>query len=223
MSFPDIKAVEQEIETAIAVQETSNGTAGVGASLNNPGAMRFSGWETYYGASESTNGKTATDAGFASFPTPQSGFDALLARIKQLVGVPGATITTLMETYAPTRNKAGIVINPTTPARIASIAQITGLDPTVPFVAQTSGTDATGGALAHVLLGGVNGGGGVTGAASANNTIVGRAAAGVAGCILLTIGLVAVSLYRGVTVVNSAVEHSGSVGKLVKQAAVAAT
>lgn len=227
--MPDINTVEQQIETAIAIQETSNGTAGVGSSLNNPGAIRYAPWETYYGASESTSGKTAQDAGFASFPSLQQGFDALMARVKQLVGVPNASITSVLNKYAPERDANGVVINPTTPARIASIAQATGLDPTKPITAQTTGTDATGGQLANVLLGSINNGGGVTGQKTEPPTWSwSRVVSGVAGCVFIIIGLIAVALVganQGLTVaanaagtMNEKLNKAGAIGKTIARA-----
>src|ERR1700760_2215759 len=109
--------VEQKIVSLITLRETGSGTTGVGISLNNPGALQYATWEANYQATESPSG-------FAQFPTQALGNAAALDRVNQLVSA-GDSESQLLETWAPTAT------NPTTPARIAEMAQATGLAPTL--------------------------------------------------------------------------------------------
>jgi hypothetical protein len=116
----NLATLEQYITTAIGQQETSGGTAGVGLSLNNPGAMEYQPWESAYGATLSSGGR------WAKFPSMQSGWDALKARVAQLVG-SGASLTSLVNTYAPPSDN-----NTNNHQRIAELVKKTGLDPAQP-------------------------------------------------------------------------------------------
>jgi hypothetical protein len=127
----DLATLEQQITTAIGQQETSGGTAGVGLHFNNPGALEYQPWESAYGATLSSGGR------WAQFPSMEKGWEALKARVAQLVG-SGASLSTLLNTYAPVKDD-----NPNTPQRITDIAKATGLDPNQPIQAQAANTPQT--------------------------------------------------------------------------------
>ena len=132
----DLTTIEQQIESAIGQQETNNGTAGVGVSLNNPTAIKFAPWEVSYGASP-------TPSGFASFGSLQDGYAAGLALVKKMVN-NGATVTSLINTWSPPSDG-----NTNNVSRISDIAKITGLDPTLKINGQnpapaTTSTPASG-------------------------------------------------------------------------------
>ena len=111
------KAIAQQI----AQQETAGGTTGVGASKNNPGGLTWAPWEAGYGGTQ-----TGT---FTTFPTLSGGFDALNALVDKYIK-GGASITSMMNKYAP------VAQNPTTPFRIQSLTDLTGLDPNLPILQQ---------------------------------------------------------------------------------------
>lgn len=126
-----LQEIEQQISTTIGQQETSSGTAGVGATLNNPGALKYSDWEAQFGA-------TAAPSGFAQFPTAAAGWDALKARVAQLVQ-GGSSLSSLINTWAPAADN-----NTNNPARIGQLAQQTGLNPSRPIATQImTGGDPT--------------------------------------------------------------------------------
>lgn len=129
----DLATLEQQISTAIGQQETAGGTTGVGLSLNNPGGLQFSQWETQYGA-------TQTASGFASFPSLSAGWSALSNRVGQLVN-SGASVNSLINTWAPA--SAGNVNNA---SRVSQIASATGLDPNASIASQAASSSASGSA-----------------------------------------------------------------------------
>lgn len=144
----DLATLEQQISTAIGQQETAGGTAGVGLSLNNPGALKYSGWEAAYGA-------TQTPSGFASFPSIAAGWSALADRVNQLVQ-SGASVAGLIHTWAPPADG-----NTNNDARTNQIASVTKLDPNTPIASQVGSAIATtagsaagtiGNAVASVLI-----------------------------------------------------------------------
>jgi hypothetical protein len=122
-------SVETQLSQMIAQQETAGGTAGVGASLNNPGAVQFAQWEAAYGA-------TPGAGGFAAFPTLDKGFAALNNLIDSYVK-SGSSIQGMMNAYAPP------ALNPTTPSRIDALAAATGLNPQQPIQTQVQSGAAT--------------------------------------------------------------------------------
>src|SRR3569833_3195748 len=132
-----LSQIEQQISTSINQQETSGGTAGVGASLNNPGGLRYATWEAAYGAVPTDVGATADAAGFAKFPTLEAGKNAVLARVDQLV-LAGHSLASLISTWSPA--KAG---NTNNAQRVAQLAQATSLDPQLPIKAQAAGIQDT--------------------------------------------------------------------------------
>lgn len=128
----DLATITQQLQRAIGLQETSSGTAGVGATLNNPGGLKYADWEAQFGA-------TKAASGFAKFPTLTAGWDALQERLTQMVR-GGASLTSLINTYSPPSDG-----NSNNPVRIAQLAGITGLNPTVPIIGQaTDAKPATG-------------------------------------------------------------------------------
>jgi hypothetical protein len=203
----DINTIEQQLQTAIAQQETGGGSAGVGLSLNNPGALRYAGWESAFGA-------TSDPSGFAKFPNAQSGFDAMLTRIKQLVS-GGASLTSLINTWSPASD--GNVNNS---ARIAQLATVTGLNATAPIQTQATGV-STPSSTVGGWLGGLLDSTSNTASSSPNvgSSNMARLAVGISGLILATIGVAALALTGGVTVVNNTLDNAGTVGKGIKGAA----
>jgi hypothetical protein len=133
---PSLLSIEQTIVTDIAQQETSLGSEGVGASLNNPGGLLYSPWESVYGATQSTTGVVDPNTGktsyFASFASLPQGFGALAQAVKNYVS-GGATLTSLINAWSPA--KAG---NTNNAQRIAQLQTDTGLDPTVAIASQAS-------------------------------------------------------------------------------------
>jgi hypothetical protein len=119
-----LASLEAQLRSTIAQQETAGGKTGVGASLNNPGGLVYSQWEQAYGGGQ-------TSGAFASFPNLQSGYAALTQLIDNYVQ-GGASIQSMMDAYAPPAS------NPTTPSRIQTLAQQTGLDPNVPIAQQVT-------------------------------------------------------------------------------------
>lgn len=126
MSY-DLPTLEQQISTAIGQQETAGGTTGVGASLYNPGGLKYAGWESTYGATQGAGG-------FAKFPSLTQGWAALKDRVNQLI-MQGRTLQELVNVWAPASDG-----NTNNPQRISQIASITKLDPTIPIVSQYSGS-----------------------------------------------------------------------------------
>lgn len=121
----DLANIEQQMTTAIGQQETSGGTAGVGVSLNNPGALKYADWEAQYGATQGSNG-------FAQFPSLSQGWQALTARIGQLVS-GGSSVQSLINTYSPPSDG-----NTNNAQRVSQIANTTGLDPSQPIASQVN-------------------------------------------------------------------------------------
>lgn len=123
----DLQTIENQLSTAIGQQETSGGTAGVGSSLNNPGAIKYAPWESAYGAVPAPNG-------FAMFPTQAGGFAAMKALIDKYVQA-GASPSSLINAWAPASDG-----NSNNASRIDQITGSTGLNPNTPINAQASGT-----------------------------------------------------------------------------------
>ena len=115
----DLSTVEQQIASMLGQQETGNGTAGVGLSLNNPGALKYAGWEsTYYGA-------TAAPSGFAQFPSLAAGRNALVALVDKYIQ-SGSSLSSLMDKYAPPSDGLGAglgVMGPQTQAATLAATQ----------------------------------------------------------------------------------------------------
>lgn len=119
----DLGTIEQQLTTAIGQQETNNGTAGVGATLNNPDAIKFAPWEVAYGG-------IPTTSGFAQFPSLANGYAAAKALIDNYIQ-SGVSLQTLIETYSPSSDG-----NTNNPARVASLAKTTGLNPNQSILGQ---------------------------------------------------------------------------------------
>lgn len=196
-----LPTIVQQLTSAISQAETQNGTTGVGASLNNPGGITNSDWESQFGG-------TPTESGFESFPSLQSGSLALTALVDKYIS-SGASISSMMNAYAPPAS------NPTTPARIASMASATGLDPNASIASQTGvGSTSNLNTMLAPLLGalGIMGATGTTAAivGTGNGTAAppvfsfGRIAAFVVGSISLIIGLA--SLKQTQTIVQPIID-----------------
>lgn len=191
--------LEQAIGTAIGQQETGNGAAGVGASLNNPGAIKYAPWEVAYGAMQAPTG-------FAQFPSLTQGRAAMLDLIDRYIK-SGNSLQTLISGWAPPSDN-----NVNNDARVAQLAQVTGLNPALPIAGQTpvaaSGSSGSSGAVGGLQgawdsVWGVNGGKGLSTQVTEDAAGLfpwGRAAAGVAGLILLAVGLVAMNTRAKVVV-----------------------
>lgn len=116
--------LESTITGLIEKQETSGGSAGVGASLNNPGALKYAPWETtLYSASP-------TASGFASFPTFHQGDAAATYLVNQNVQ-SGKSITQLINSWSPASDG-----NTNNAQRINEIASATQLDPNQSILSQ---------------------------------------------------------------------------------------
>jgi hypothetical protein len=127
-----LASIEAQLSQLIAQQETAGGTTGVGASSNNPGGIQYAPWEQQFGA---TQGST----GFAVFPSLQAGYQALNNLIDSYIK-GGASISSMMQAYAPTAT------NPTTPARIQSLASALGINPNAAISTQVTTPAAAAGA-----------------------------------------------------------------------------
>lgn len=160
-----LQSITDQLTTAIGHQETNGGVAGVGASLNNPGALKFAPWETSYGASQGANG-------FAKFPDLTSGFAAARDRVSQLIK-GGASVSDLINTWAPASDK-----NTNNQQRISDIAKQTGLDPSKPIASQ-AGEDS--GSLAGDIFDSTVG--------KLFDASIGRTVAFIMGAVLVIIGL----------------------------------
>lgn len=119
----DLKTIEDELTTQIGQQETSNGSAGVGASLNNPGGIKFAPWEAIFGASKSSSG-------FASFPSLSSGYDAEAALIDSYIQ-SGLSLQQLIEKWSPASDN-----NTNNAARVDQLSNTTGLNPNQSVLSQ---------------------------------------------------------------------------------------
>lgn len=120
-----LSSVEDQLTNLLSQQETANGTAGVGVSMNNPGAIK-------YGSIAAANGATEGANGFASFPSLADGYSALKTLVGSYIS-SGASITSMINKYAPASDG-----NTNNAARIAQAASATGLDPNTPIKDQTS-------------------------------------------------------------------------------------
>jgi hypothetical protein len=182
----DLAALEAQIGTMIGQQETGNGTAGVGVSLNNPGAIKYAPDQVAFGAVQAPSG-------FAQFPTLAQGRAAMQALIDKYVK-SGNSISTLINSWAPPSDN-----NTNNDQRISQIASVTGLNPQLPITSQAvSGSSAPAGGLqgAWDSVWGTNGGKGL--GSTITDEVVGtfpwgRTAAGLAGLICLGIGLLMLS------------------------------
>lgn len=95
---------------------------------NNPGNLKYSYWETQYGASEGVNG-------FALFPSFGSGMDALNARVTELEN-SGDSIAQLIHTWAGSQYPGNSSQSESN--YVNFVAQKTGLNATQPINQQTS-------------------------------------------------------------------------------------
>lgn len=184
----DLTAIEQAISTAIGQQETGGGVAGVGASLNNPGGLKWASDQVQFGA-------VRTSSGFARFPSLEQGRAAMMALVDKYVRA-GNSLSTLIQSWSPASDN-----NVNNEARIAQLGQITGLDPQLPIAAQAQ-AQAPGADSGAIDWAGTMHDIGtirdiVTGKALANSWS--RVAAFVCGVIFLGVGLV--SLNKSATVV----------------------
>lgn len=121
----DLATLEQQISTAIGQQETGSGTAGVGATMNNPGGLKYADWETQFGA-------TPTASGFAKFPNQAAGQNALSALVSRIVN-GGASLSSLISQWSPPADG-----NTNNADRVSQLAAATKLDPSQPIAAQAS-------------------------------------------------------------------------------------
>jgi hypothetical protein len=181
--LPTLQTITDQLATAIGQHETNGGSAGVGASLNNIGAMKFAPWETAYGA-------TPTPSGFAAFPSLQDSFNAAKARVAQLIA-GGASITDLVNTWAPPSDG-----NKTNPARIADMSGKTGLDPKAPIKDQSSGADSESGSGSGIVGGLIDSALG----AALGATGIDQVVAFVVGLVLVIIGLLSLKTAQQVIV-----------------------
>lgn len=191
----DLTTIEQQLTTAIGQQETSGGTAGVGASLNNAGAIQYSPWEASFGATPTTG------SSFATFPSLTSSYAALQQLITNYVN-KGASITSLINTYAPPSDG-----NTNNAARIAQAAAATGLNPTAPINGQTPSNTSAASSAASILSATA----GLTNQYTSTG-IVGRIAAVGVGAILLIVGLLSLKSTQPIvqTVVKGARDAAGA-------------
>ena len=123
-------SILQTLQTAIGQEETAGGSAGVGVSLNNPGALKYAAWESSLGATPGANG-------FAHFPTLDAGWEGLQTLIQNYIA-GGASISSMMNAYAPVNDG-----NSTTPMRIQSLSALTGLNPNTPIIQQVPAASTT--------------------------------------------------------------------------------
>jgi hypothetical protein len=177
----NLATIEQQLSTAIGQQETAGGTTGVGASLNNPGGLKWAPWEVSYGAIPGSGG-------FAQFPSLEQGEGAMSALIDKIVQ-SGASLSSLLGQWAPASDN-----NPTTDARVTQLAQLTGLDPAKPILGQATpgalspGQIALGVYSAGQQLGITIPGTATVGGTGSASTLWGRAAAMVVGLMCLGAG-----------------------------------
>jgi hypothetical protein len=126
-----LTTIEQQLSTAIGQQETGNGSAGVGISLNNPGGLQYANWETSFNATPAPNST------FASFPSLTDGYQAMMQLIDNYVQ-SGSSLTSLIAAWSPASGG-----NANNDARVAALAAATGLDPTASIASQTGITPST--------------------------------------------------------------------------------
>lgn len=118
-----ISQIVDEISSTLEQQETGSGTTGVGVSQNNPGALKYSLWESIFGA-------TSGSGGFAQFPSLSEGYKALQQWVSTAIS-NNNSLSSLLNTFAPPSDN-----NTNNTSRLAQLAQATGLDPTTSIGAQ---------------------------------------------------------------------------------------